>query len=184
MKSPASVEHDDRVRLFCALTLPDCVLDGVVEWQEHLEGGRFRLVPRDNLHLTLAFLGHRSAEDVEPVRASLEAAAGEAETIVLHAEHYRETSSVGMVVFEDEGDAAARLAGDLHQRLRRLGVYEPEQRPWLPHLTVARFRQRPRLSPRMPELGAVSPSGAAVYHSLLRPTGAQYAVLHAVGLGG
>jgi hypothetical protein len=45
-----------------------------------------------------------------------------------------------------------------------------------------RFRQQPRLAPEPPELGAVSPSGAAVYHSVLGPNGAQYVVLHAVGL--
>jgi len=38
---------------------------------------------------------------------------------------------------------------------RRLGVYEPEQRLWLPHLTVVRFRARPRLVPEPPDLGAV-----------------------------
>ncbi len=87
-----------------------------------------------------------------------------------------------MLVFDDEGGAAGRLAADLHGRLERLGVYEPERRPWLPHLTVVRFRQRPRLSPDPPGPGAISPSGASVYHSVLRPTGAQYVVLHSVAL--
>jgi 2'-5' RNA ligase len=89
-----------------------------------------------------------------------------------------------MVVFDDEGGIAGRLAADLHGRLQGLGVYEPEHRLWLPHLTVVRFRMRPRLAPEPPPLGAVSPSGAAVYHSVLRPTGAQYVVLYDIGLGG
>ena len=41
-----------------------------------------------------------------------------------------------------------------------------------------------RLSPQLPDLGAVNPSEAALYHSLLRPTGAQYEVLESVSLGG
>jgi 2'-5' RNA ligase len=179
---PASVESDERIRLFCALTLPEPVLDRVAEWQERLPQDSFRLVPRDNLHLTLAFLGGRPAGEVAPIHAQLEAVAGAAEPIVLRARGYRETRSVGMVVFEDEDGAAGRLAADLHERLRHLGVYEPEQRPWLPHLTVIRFRDRPRLSPELPDLGPVSPSGAAVYHSVLRPTGAQYVVLHSFPL--
>ena len=182
MNPPASVEGDARVRLFCALTLPEDVLAGLVEWQGRLPRGDFRLVPRENLHLTLAFLGSRPAGDVEPIRSELEQAARAVGAIVLRPRRYRETRSVGMVVFDDEGGVAGRLAADLHGRLHRLGVYEPEQRPWLPHLTVVRFRARPRLAPEPPALGAVSPSGAAVYHSMLRRTGAEYVVLHAVAL--
>jgi 2'-5' RNA ligase len=179
----ASVEGDARIRLFCALTLPDPIVDEVVEWQRRLGRGEFRVVPPDNLHLTLAFLGHRPRREVEPICRELEEAARATGPISLTTRRYRETQSVGMVVFDDEGGAGAALAADLHARLERLGVYKPEQRPWLPHLTVVRFRGRPRLRPELPELGAVSPSGAAVYHSLLRPTGAQYVVLHSVGLG-
>ncbi len=182
MNRPASVEGDARVRLFCALTLPEDVLDRLVEWQGRLPGGDFRLVPRENLHLTLAFLGSRPAGDVEPIRNELEQAARAAGGIVLRPGRYRETRSVGMVVFDDEGGVAGRLAADLHGRLQRLGVYEPERRAWLPHLTVVRFRVPPRLAPEPPSLGAVSPSGAAVYHSVLRPTGAQYVVLHSLAL--
>ena len=89
-----------------------------------------------------------------------------------------------MLVLDDAEGAAAALAVDLHSRLERLGVYERERRPWLPHVTVVRFRERPRLQPPLPELGQVVPSGAAVYHSVLRPTGAQYVALQEFGVGG
>ena len=182
MNAAASVGGRDSVRLFCALTLPGDVLDRLVAWQGSLPAGRHRLVRRENLHLTLAFLGSRPKGDVEPIRAELEAAAAETRPIELHERSYRETSSVGMLVFDDADDAAGELARALHSRLQRIGVYEPERRPWLPHLTVLRFRERPRLSPSLPGLGPVGPSGAAVYHSLLRPTGAEYVVLHEVDL--
>jgi RNA 2',3'-cyclic 3'-phosphodiesterase len=177
---PASVEGDASIRLFCALTLPDDVLDRIVAWQDRLPPGKYRLVPHGNLHFTLAFLGRRPAADVESIRAELEESAHAAGPIVLREQRYRETRSVGMLVFDDENGTATALALDLHARLQRLGVYEPEQRPWLPHLTVVRFRERPRLSPELPGLGPVCPSEAAVYHSVLRPTGAQYVVLHAM----
>jgi 2'-5' RNA ligase len=199
MTDAASVEGDVRIRLFCALSLPDEIVDAVVDWQAGLSqaglsqaglsqaglpDGRFRPVPPDNLHVTLAFLGHRPRRDVEPVAAELEAAARSTGPIRLAVRGYRETRSVGMLVLEDAGDGAAALAADLHARLDRLGVYTPERRRWLPHLTVARFRERPRLRPALPDLGEVVPSGAAVYHSVLRPTGAQYVVLQEFRLGG
>jgi RNA 2',3'-cyclic 3'-phosphodiesterase len=178
------VAGDARIRLFCALRLPDVVLDVLVDWQTRHLAGPLRPVPRDNLHVTLAFLGARPAGEVEPVARELAAAAGKAGPIELAAERYRETRSVGMVVLADAGGAATAVAGELAERLARLGVYRPEQRPWLPHVTVARFRERPRLAPPVPDLGRFSPSDAAVYSSVLRPRGAQYHVLESVGLGG
>ena len=97
---------------------------------------------------------------------------------------YRETRSVAMLVLADEEDRAVRLARELHGTLERMGVYEPESRPWLPHVTVLRFRTPPRLRPRLPDLAPFSPSGAAVYHSVLARGGARYEVLESVPLGG
>jgi 2'-5' RNA ligase len=103
---------------------------------------------------------------------------------VLHVRGYRETRSVGMLVCDDEEGRATALADDLHSRLEALGVYRRENRPWLPHVTVLRFRERPRLRPPLPDLGPVVLSEACVYLSRLRPSGAQYDVLESVALGG
>jgi RNA 2',3'-cyclic 3'-phosphodiesterase len=180
---PASVGASERARLFCGLRLPDRALDTLSEWQaEHIEQGR--PVPREHLHVTLAFLGHRPVVELESILGALRGAAAAAAPIRLVPERYREGRSVGMLVLRDLGGAAARLAEDLQGRLERLGVYEPERRPWLPHLTVVRFRERPRLQPPLPDLGEVSPSDAAAYHSVLRSGGAQYFVVESFALGG
>jgi len=89
-----------------------------------------------------------------------------------------------MVVLDDEDERATRLAADVGERLEALGVYRREARPWLPHVTVLRFRRPPRLRPEPPGLGEVSPSEAALYTSSLRRSGAQYDVLESVPLGG
>jgi 2'-5' RNA ligase len=183
MTSRASVSGNERLRLFLALQLPEHVLDVVTTWQEEgLQG--VRVVPREHLHVTLAFLGHRPARELDGVLAALRAAAAAAAPdILLAAVRYRETRSVGMLVLSDEGDRAAALADDLHGRLERLGVYRREGRAWLPHFTVARFRERPRLRLEPPETGTFVPSGAAAYLSRLQPGGARYEVLEAVTLG-
>jgi RNA 2',3'-cyclic 3'-phosphodiesterase len=181
--SAGSVGSRERLRLFCALRLPDPILDGLEAWQAaHLKNGR--VVPRAHLHATLAFLGSTPAGELRAVAGALGEAAREAGEIVFSPVRYRETRSVGMVVLRDETGEGDRLAGRLFDGLERLGVYEREQRPWLPHVTVLRFRSRPRLDPPVPELGSFSPSDAAVYASRLRPSGAQYDVLESVALGG
>jgi 2'-5' RNA ligase len=187
MTSPANVEGGERLRLFLALQLPGDFLDVVTAWQPHaLRGPRLRALPREHLHVTLAFLGSRPAAELPAILGELRAAAGEARRPVLRVTGYRETRSVGMLVLDDEGAHATQLAGDVHERLEALGVYRREQRPWLPHFTVVRFRERPRLRP---ELHAglrepFSPSGAAAYLSRLHPSGARYEVLDSVALGG
>jgi RNA 2',3'-cyclic 3'-phosphodiesterase len=180
---PASVEGRERARLFCALRLPDEALEVLSEWQHsHVRGGR--PVPREHLHITLAFLGHRPVHELESILGTLRESAAAAGPIRLVPERYRETRSVGMLALTDPLGGAVRLADDLQRRLEQLGVYERERRPWLPHLTVVRFRERLRLHPPVPELGEVIPSDAAVYHSVLRSTGAQYVVVESFALGG
>jgi len=181
---PNSVGGRERPRLFVALPLPDDARQQLAAWQEcELAGAAdTRVVPTANLHVTLAFLGARPASDVDPVLELLRATARAARRPVLAAVRYRETRSVGMVVLEDEDGRAARLAGEVGEGLERLGVYERERREWLPHVTVLRFRRPPRLAPSVPELGRVSPSEVALYHSVLRPTGAQYEIVESVAL--
>jgi len=187
------VAGSERLRLFCALRLPDQTIDRLVGWQGvELQGGGLqgvelrggRLVVRENLHITLAFLGSRPAGEVPAIMAALESAAAGARDVRLRVRGYRETRSVGMLTFDDEGRRATELAERLQAGLESLGVYRREARPWLPHLTVLRFRERPRLEPSLPELGELCPSDAAVYISRLRPDGAQYEVVDVVRLGG
>jgi 2'-5' RNA ligase len=173
----------ERIRLFCALQLPGEVLDALVSWQlEHLRGGR--VVPRGNLHVTLAFLGSRPVGEVPAVTSALAAAAVGARDLRFRVRGYRETRSVGMVTFDDEGNRGRALAERLFDELEALRVYRREARPWLPHVTVLRFRDRPRLDPPSPDVAPFAPSDAAVYLSRLRPGGAEYEVVESVALGG
>jgi RNA 2',3'-cyclic 3'-phosphodiesterase len=184
--APASFEGDERVRLFCALRLPDETLDALVAWQRKAFGvvSHVRQVPRENLHVTLAFLGHRPAAELEAIVGALRAACAGAERPRLSAGGYRETRSVGMLTCDDEGGRATALAEDLHERFEAFGVYERERRRWLPHVTVLRFRERPRLRPEPPRLEPFVTSDAAAFLSRLRPGGARYEVLESVEVGG
>jgi RNA 2',3'-cyclic 3'-phosphodiesterase len=175
------VDGDDRLRLFIALRLPEDVLDDFERWQRAQLHG-VRVLGREQLHITLAFLGRRPAGEVDAIVGALREAAAEARAMRLTPVRYRETRSVGMVVLEDDGGSATALATDLQARLERLGVYEREARAWLPHLTVARWRERPRLHPEPPPRRTFVPSDAAAYLSRLRPGGAEYRVLESVAL--
>lgn len=181
MNGAATVGGDDRLRLFLALELPDDVVHALGGWgKRYLEGGR----PVESFHVTLAFLGSRPRSDLDAIIGVLRESARESGPFALRPVRYRETRAVGMLVLEDRSGEARRLAASVHARLEQLGGYQPEARPWLPHVTVLRFRERPRLSPPVPEIGPFAPSGAAAFLSHLRRTGAQYEVLESCSLGG
>jgi 2'-5' RNA ligase len=172
--------------LFFGLPLPAETADGLASWAAETYVGLrgVRVLSPEHLHVTLAFLGSRPVEELPLLRRALREAAEGLRRPVLAPLSYRETERVGMVVLSDEEGRAGLLQSRLSERLERIGVYRPERRPWLAHVTVARFSLRPRLRPEVPETGAMSPSDAALYHSLLRPSGAQYDIVEAVALGG
>jgi RNA 2',3'-cyclic 3'-phosphodiesterase len=181
-----SVVGDERLRLFLGVRLPASAVEELADWQARELAGVAqiaRIVPRENLHVTLAFLGSRPAGELPAILGVLRRASADTEPLRFDVTGYRETRSVGMLTLGDEVGAAARLAGRLHTELAGLGVYRPEARTWLPHVTVLRFRERPRLRPEPPSLGWVS-SDAAAFLSRLHPSGARYEVHDSFRLGG
>ena len=181
MSSPGSVHSDERPRLFLALQLPDDVVAQLTEWQvEVLQDAELpcRFVPPGNLHITLAFLGSRPVGEVPTILRILEDAVRAAGVPDFEVVRWRERRAAGMLELRDRtGTTAARLAGRVQAELADLGLYRFENRDWLPHVTVLRYRDRPRLHSPLPELSPFAPSGAAAFLSRLHPSGAVYEVL-------
>ena len=103
-----------------ALRLPEHVLDACEAWQDaHLVAATSAIVPREHLHVTLAFLGsparRRARRDRRARCAPRPRSAGP--DLRLAAGRYRETRSVAMLVLEDVGGGATALAEDLQARL-------------------------------------------------------------------
>src|SRR3954471_3515592 len=106
MTRPDRVAGDENVRLFCGLRLPDDAADAIVAWQAGLAGGR--IVPRDNLHFTLAFLGRQPRARLAEVVETLQRCCADVGPFTFEVSGYRETRSVGMLVFTAEDDGAQR----------------------------------------------------------------------------
>ena len=181
MTSPGTVGDDERIRLFLALETPDDVASELRRWgRAELTGGR---VP-DSFHTTLVFLGGQPRSALEEILGVLRRETAATRSFALEPVRYRETRSVGMLVLADPSGRATHLAERVQRALEALGLYEPEKRSWLPHVTVLRFRERPRLAPPLPDIGAFAPSGAAAFLSRLHPSGARYEVLESCPLNG
>ena len=184
---------DERVRLFCALQLSGETVEAIAAWQseqlqEHLHGGR--VVPAENLHITLVFLGSRPLAEVPAIAAELRGAADAAKPATFELRSYRETPRVGMLVLEESGVShAAALVSDLEQRLSGLGIDLRVRRPWRPHVTVLRSRERAGVAPPLPNIRSIHVVRSALYRSSLgrgsaASSGARYDALETAALGG
>jgi 2'-5' RNA ligase len=182
MDVPATVEGRERLRLFVGFPVPPADAEEITRWLDTVDMRGARRVRPEDLHLTVAFLGGRPRSDLEVVAGVLDEVRGRLQPTFVP-ERYRETRSVGMLVLRDEEERGAAVAGHVQRRLEEEGVYRREERPWLPHVTVVRFRERPRLAPGLPNVRSIAPSDAAAYVSVLRSTGAQYEIVHEVGFG-
>jgi 2'-5' RNA ligase len=83
---------------------------------------------------------------------------------------------------EDESGALGELQADVSAALQELGAYEPEKRPFLPHVTVARVRRGRRVRPQRLPAPAPLPftaPGLVLYRSHPGPGGARYEPLAA-----
>lgn len=184
------------MRLFVALDLPTGVREGIAGWGEReLRDPALRPVVAENLHVTLAFLGHRDEAEVEPISAAVTAAAsavGEAPWMELgepEARPGRGRPRVFALPVRSEG--AEELQAGLVGQLKEADLYEDEKRRFWPHVTVARVRSEGRRPMAVSKRPGALPKGllepffgvrVALYRSELQPRGARYVPLAHVEL--
>ena len=176
-------------RLFAALDLPAPVRDALGAFGRAAADDDFalRAVGDDALHVTLAFLGHRPLDDIEPAREAVREVAAPVAGLSLGdplwlAPRRPHVLTVSVV------DAEGALLG-LQERVVAALVdavgYEPDRRRFRPHVTVARVRHG--ASPRrrgLPDVPEASFAGEAVtlYRSWLGGGPARYEALERVAL--
>jgi 2'-5' RNA ligase len=170
-----------RLRLFVACDLPPEVEHAVAVWQrEHLAGHPdLRITP--TLHLTLAFLGEMEAGRVPDLQRALAGVHWQRAETRLKGPLFLPSRGRRRVValeLDDPSGHLHRLQAEVSASLAAEGLYEPEKRPWLPHVTVARFR-RPghQFSLQNVNIGGFGVGQMVLYSSDLKPGGAVYTPL-------
>jgi RNA 2',3'-cyclic 3'-phosphodiesterase len=176
-------------RLFAALELP-----AEVRTQLAAFGGAaaardtaLRAVAEDSLHLTLAFLGHRALDDIEPSRAAVRALDAPAPPLALGEPLWLSPRRphVLTVALEDVDGALGPLREDLVERLAAAVAWEADSRRFRPHVTVARVRRDARPRRDLPDAPRASFAGEALtlFRSHLGGGPARYEALERVVLG-
>ena len=179
---------DRRIRAFVALELDQRLRAAIGALQDRFRAlAGLRLVRPEGVHLTLRFLGWSARAQLEALAPRLAAAARACPPF--------EASVAGVGTFPERGAPRVLWLGielppsvrELQracERAARASGFEAEDRPFAPHLTLGRFRERvprPKLAPV--ELGTSRIDALVLFQSELRAGGAVYTPLVRFALG-
>jgi RNA 2',3'-cyclic 3'-phosphodiesterase len=137
--------QEEKVRLFVAGDLPYDAAVALTEWQVTQLDPRPELRVTTSVHLTLCFLGHVARARVPEIAEALRSVRFTPFPLevadVLFLPERRLKRVVALRVDDPTGSLVA-LQAEVSSALAGLGVYKPEKRPYLPHMTVARYRRQ------------------------------------------
>jgi RNA 2',3'-cyclic 3'-phosphodiesterase len=174
-------------RLFFALDPDESTRSALEHWRDAALGGRpeLRLPPPEALHVTLAFLGRRAENEVPNIaRVGLSAVKGLGAPVLsarrIVGVPQRRPRLLALDLYDPE-HAARDVATAVGRALVACPQYEPEERPFWPHVTLARLR-RGRPGGKATTEGAPAALAPAplvfdrvtLYRSHLHPQGARY----------
>ena len=174
-----------------ALDLPEDVRARLAVWRDELVAGRddLRPVAEEALHVTLAFLGYRAEQEADAIAEAMTSAAGEAP--LLAAGDVKPIPPRRPRLFaldlDDPDGTCMRLQQRVSDALEAGRFYEPEKRPFWPHVTLARVKRNLRADPLPTDPPPLDPFNApqlTLYRSTLRPQGAKYDPLATAPLTG
>jgi len=140
------MNSDDVIRAFVAVEIGEKARDALAETVRRAGrlGGAVRWVSPEAMHITLAFLGNIFGAGVESLSSALDTAAAVAAgfTAEIRGIGFFGRPEAPRVVWAGVGRGADRLKAvqaDLSSRLASMG-YGPEEREWVPYLTIGRVK--------------------------------------------
>jgi RNA 2',3'-cyclic 3'-phosphodiesterase len=177
-----------RARLFVALDLPDDVRAGLVDWQQTaLADPALRPVKPESLHITLVFLGYQAEKDVKKISKAAFDVDAQAPAVEIVADPVGvPRNRPRLIALDARSEETVALQKQVEENLVAEGFYEPEKRPYWPHLTMARVRPEAPGSRKpaqirnqahpLPEhmFRFFRPTRLVLFKSHLRRTGAEY----------
>ena len=184
------------IRSFIAIEIPEDTKTMIGEVQQQLKksGVGVRWVKPGSMHLTLKFLGNIRPEQVDDIAAAVAQEVRSESVLTLQAVGLggfpsQRKPRVIWVGLEGEVQRLSRIQARLEIGLEALG-FAREKRPFRPHLTIGRIKERRRLQSlvdamtvlELPQFNSFDADEIILYKSDLRPTGAIYTKLQRMPL--
>jgi RNA 2',3'-cyclic 3'-phosphodiesterase len=172
-------------RLFVAAELPEEVVDALVRWRPRDDA--LRALAPESLHVTLAFLGWRDEAEIDVLGGLLDGLARPVGRLSVGGARWLppRRPRVLAVELDDADGALAALQRDVAAAIHAAVGWQPEKRPFLAHVTVARVRGRARADDLRdpPALGPFAAPALTLFRSHLGSGGSRYEALARAPLG-
>ena len=170
------------MRLFVAIPVPEPLKDVLLPQLDSIPG-KFRIVPRENLHVTVLFLGEVEKSNLEGIKSGLASVASRHSPFDMHIKDVGvgpRPSRPRLIWARLKGyDAFSILCEDVRSSLAPYYLNQ-DTRPPRPHITLARFAhgQQDHFFPSPVGLDGSLPVGVVqLWRSVLCPSGAVYSCL-------
>lgn len=174
------------MRIFIALEIPPLMQDelaGMVRPPRASMPGRF--IPRENWHVTLAFLGDVPETLLPDVEDALDTAARGIGGITLAPDRlgkFERSADASFWLGLADDPRLTALATRLREELREREI-DFDDKPFLPHITLARRACIPKGDlPPLPFPGPALATRVAVFKSTLSHEGASYEEIYGIDL--
>lgn len=130
------------IRLFVAIALPDSVKDQIALLGGGVPGAKW--IDRDNLHLTLRFIGEVPEDRMADIHHGLSRVRHQPFEIAVAGIGYFKQGRNPTVLWVgvDRNDALGQLHDKIEQALQREGL-ESDGRRFVPHIALARLQRAP-----------------------------------------
>lgn len=134
----------DRVRAFLAIQPPADVRARLSQMltEVEIDGARLRAVEKENIHLTVEFLGSTPEELIQPLERLIDEIGVGTRPFELEVVGISAFPSKRPVVIAAElapTNALSHLVANVRKEVERIG-FQSETRPFQPHITVARIK--------------------------------------------
>ncbi len=131
-------------RLFVAIDLPDAVKTQLAQLQANVAGAKW--VNREQMHLTLRFIGETSLEQIKELETGLAAIQAAPFSFQLSGVGHFPPRGKARVLWVGlpHVEALQHLQAQIEQVVTHCG-FEPADHPFSPHITLARFRSPPAI---------------------------------------
>lgn len=168
------------MRLFLGLPIPPELANTLARTARALKLPNARVTPPDNLHLTLIFLGQVGEDRLPAILRELDQL--EVEPVQLRFTNIDLFPRAGVLFAEIETTPKLlNLQAQSSDRMVRCG-FPLDDRPYHPHVTLARLRSPIRFSPKQTTLPSAAQQRFTadvvnLYQSHTLPTGSQYEII-------